>query len=303
MQQTHIVPYAEVWKADVERLCPRVWGQERRHYRYGGDMNWAGTKEPASYVALLGDQVLGFCSMWGNPFHPMALYFTVAVRPDWERRGIGGRLLEHVASRKPANLRLQTSLWDMSVSGRAFMRKYSFMEIRRTYETSLAVASAPGMQRCDAPHCEEGAAIIAYNRLGSRERQALALLSRQCYADTHTANPVGEIDVTRWAELIESDLMEEGSFAIMKKNAVIAYALMHRREAGAAELGWRGVSAEERGRTRHWMVELTGRQVRYAKQIGLDRLYAEIDTTDVWALPMLDFFPFEPVPAWVTYQR
>lgn len=43
-------------------------------------------------------------------------------------------------------------------------------------------------------------------------------------------------------------------------------------------------------------------QVRYAKQLGLERLYSEIDTTDVWALPMLDFFPFEPVPAWVTYQ-
>lgn len=304
MQQPHIVPYAEVWKADVERLCARIWGPERQQYRYGGylEVDAGGTKEPSSYVALLGDQVLGFCTMWRNLFHPMALYFTVAVRPGWERRGIGGRLLEHVAGLKPAHLRLQTSLWDMSVSGRAFLNKHGFLEIRRTYETSCAVASAAGMERCDDSIPRDGAAIIAYSRLDPGERQAMALLSRQCYAETHTVNPLGEIDVTRWSELIESDLMAEGSFAVMKNHNVIAYALMHRREAGAAELGWRGVCAGEREHTRRWIVDLTARQVRYAKQLGLERLYSEIDTTDVWALPMLDFFPFEPVPAWVTYQ-
>ncbi|WP_164776118.1 GNAT family N-acetyltransferase [Paenibacillus thiaminolyticus] len=98
MQQPHIVPYSEVWKADVERLCARIWGPERQQYRYGGsvELDAGGTKEPSSYVALLGDQVLGFCTMWRNLFHPMALYFTVAVRPGWERRGIGGRLPDHL---------------------------------------------------------------------------------------------------------------------------------------------------------------------------------------------------------------
>lgn len=57
-----------------------VWGSV--------ELDAGGTKEPSSYVALLGDQVLGFCTMWRNLFHPMALYFTVAVRPGWERRGI-----------------------------------------------------------------------------------------------------------------------------------------------------------------------------------------------------------------------
>ncbi|MFD3268649.1 GNAT family N-acetyltransferase [Paenibacillus dendritiformis] len=303
MQQPHIIPYAEVWKAGVERLCARIWGTERCQYRYGGYMEWGGTKEPASYVALLGDEVLGFCSIWRNEFHPMALYFTLAVQPSWERRGIGGRLLEQVACRKPAHLHLQTSLWDMSIAGRSFLSKQGFQEIRRTYETSFDVASAPGLDRWDDSLARDGAAMIPYNRLGADERQAMALLSRQCYANTHTVNPLGEIDVTRWGELIESDLMAEGSFAVMKNHEVIAYALMHPREAGAAELGWRGVCAGEREHTRRWIVELTKRQVRYAQQLGLERLYAEIDTTDVWALPMLYFFPFEPVPAWVTYQR
>ncbi|TDL56094.1 hypothetical protein E2R60_11295 [Paenibacillus dendritiformis] len=237
MRQLEIMPYAEDWRASVERLCARIWGPERSQYRYGG------------------------------------------------------------------HLHLQTSLWDMSIAGRSFLSKHGFQEIRRTYETSFDVASAAGLDRWDDSLARDGAAMIPYNRLDTDERQALALLSRQCYAETHTVNPVGEIGVTRWAELIESDVMAEGSFVVMKNHAVIAYALMHRRESGAAELGWRGVCAGEREHTRRWIVELTARQVRYAKELGLERLYAEIDTTDVWALPMLDFFPFEPVPAWVTYQR
>ncbi|CAH8243944.1 hypothetical protein WJ0W_001183 [Paenibacillus melissococcoides] len=187
--------------------------------------------------------------------------------------------------------------------GRSFLSKHGFLEIRRTYETSFAVTHAAGMEQCDDSLSREGAALIAYDRLDAGERQALALLSRQCYAETHTVNPLGQIDVSRWAELIESDVMAEGSFAVMKNHAVIAYARMHPREAGAAELGWRGVYGGERERSRHWITKLTKRQVRYAQQLALERLYAEIDTTDPWALPMLDFFPFEPVPASVTYQR
>ena len=78
-------------------------------------------------------------------FHPAKYAIRLAVHPDWQRRGIGRRLMDRVldlllgrgAQRIKANARED---WVRSI---AFLRRYGFVERARSFESRLQVA------RCD----------------------------------------------------------------------------------------------------------------------------------------------------------
>lgn len=94
-----------------------------------------------------GDGVVGYAWHHQIPwsFHPAKYGIRLAVHPDWQRRGIGRRLMDRAlhllmgrgAQRIKANARED---WVRSI---AFLQRYGFVERARSFESRLQVA------RCD----------------------------------------------------------------------------------------------------------------------------------------------------------
>ena len=249
-------------------------------------------------------EIVGVITAWRTHFHPYCTYFSVIVNPLYSHEQVEMKLLQHVRSFQGVLLPLQTSVWETDHRLRSFYEQAGFEEIRRTYSPSLKLHSL-SISNGDLTDIERAEHLTVRSLdevMNNAElKSQLIILVRDTYQKTHTANPVGIVDLDYWEELIfAEDILLEGSYMALNGCEIKSFALLHESsDATKLELGWRGIRDQSDMRI---LLMLTANQISYAKDSGYTYLDAEIDTTDPYALEILGCFPFAPSPALITYQ-
>jgi hypothetical protein len=136
------------------------------------------------------------------------------------------------------------------------------------------------------------------------QKTELVDLCKECYEYTHQDNPPNALS-KQWEGLVfAEDVFLNGSFYVVKDNRIVAFSLLHSSQCSdTLELGWRGVVPTEVQHEKVLINALSVAQLKYAISEGYQYLQAECDTTDKWSIYLMDHFPFEPAPTWITFQK
>jgi GNAT superfamily N-acetyltransferase len=296
-----IVLFEENDRKDIEIILRRIWGTNPPFYPYGIEQLEGGRILRSTYLAKANDEVIGFCSIWHNRFHPFTIYFTIQVHPYFQNQGVGTKLLNYIQGINNDRLPLQTSLWETSFTGNKFLLNLDFKVIRKTYEPKLYLSIINGMY--DETYSKDFTFINLSEINGVEERIEFIDLVKRSYEYTHSDNPPGEKSLEEWKRIIYMDTILEGSFIAKKNNKIVAFALLHENTSDSVDLGSRGVDTSLLEDEKQLIIALTQKQIDYASENKYLFMNAEIDTTDRWSSILLNYFPFETAPTWVTYQR
>lgn len=110
--------------------------------------------------------------------------------------------------------------------------------------------------------------------------------------------------IAKWRELIlADDVIAAGSYICIDEDEknILAYSFLHESdEEDSFDLGWCGASTTEQIQM---IPQLVLHQIKYVIEQNIQFLNGEFDTTDQYAMKVLERFPFEPVPIWITVQK
>ncbi|WP_433744434.1 hypothetical protein [Falsibacillus pallidus] len=262
-------------------------------------------KKPSNkmaYGAFVEEKLAAIFFSWTSRFHPYCLYFRIVVGPGPDKTMAAKRLLAWVQEHEKMERPLQTSLWETRHELIKAYEDMGFEEIRRTYMPTLKLGAAA------AP-----AALIRTNfkiktlkeiMLIDPLMNKLAFMVKANYENTHMANPVAQLETDDWKRLIlAEDTLLDGSYICLDEgeSEIIAYSFLHDSDEGDAyELGWCGASEKKFTNVIDYLVS---HQINYSRGKKVSLLIGEFDTTDETAMAVMEAFPFESVPAWITYQR
>ncbi|NEY99121.1 GNAT family N-acetyltransferase [Heyndrickxia shackletonii] len=259
-----------------------------------------------TYIAKNNEEVIAAITAWKTTFHPYCTYFSILLHPLYRKAGIEKLLLKYVEAFNSNAIPLQTSIWETFYSLKDFYDKNSFSEIRRTYIASLNISSLVNVEtQFIQKNCFPKTSIKSLRDILNNVdlKENLVPFVKKIYEITHEANPPGIHDLTKWEKLIfDEDTLLDGSYiAITDENKILGFALLHTGEnPNVLEFGWRGAAESI---DINLVILLTIYQTRYARKNGYKIIKGEIDTTDIYSLEMLKFFPFSPSPSLITYQK
>ncbi len=248
-------------------------------------------------------QINGLLISWHNSFHPYADYITLILDPEDRNDQAAGLLLDE-AIKRSAKSYLQVSIQQDGDPEPEFYKSRQFMEVRRTYTSTLDIQEA--IQAI--PPTEYTEHYKALSILNLRDWQQhdpdYSRLAQRVYDDyrrVHTINPPAPLDIRKWTELLQADdIIQEGSYIAYSphRDEIRGYALMHESEAeNCVELGW-----SDQGDTNGLRFSLVQQQLHHAWQQGYVCAEMEIDNTDPERMELLTLLPFHSSPALITYQ-
>lgn len=239
-----------------------------------------------TYEAYDNEKLVGLITAWNSEFHPYCTYFAMVTDAHMGYE-IESLLVNELLNFEEVKFPLQTSIWESSYRLKTFYEQSGFLEFRRTYTPSLRVSKVvlEGL----FPELElQSFYIKDLKSIGSQQELKFQLISlvKRNYEKTHITNPVADLSLEKWEELIfNEDTIEDGSYIVLKDNEIYAYSLLHYSDIpNRFEFGWRG--------TRHiedieLMLMLTAHQVNFAEKNGINSIEAEVDSTDEFSLEML----------------
>ncbi|MDV6038974.1 GNAT family acetyltransferase [Bacillus sp. SM-B1] len=258
-------------------------------------------KTKCAYVAYYKKDVVGIFFTWGSNFHPYCTYFRIYTHPFYAELHIEEFLLNEIQKRENFKLPLQTSIWETSAHLKDYYEQNNFMEIRRTYMPILDVQKILSIKA--TLHSNYRVQTLSTILSNNNFFEKLAHLVKTNYEDTHLANPVASFPLESWKErILADDTLLDGSFVLIdEENEMIAYSFLHTSEKdNTVELGWCGTYTTENVSL---LKLLVFKQAMYANKHGYGFIQGEFDSTSIYAMEILKFFPFNPCPTWITYQK
>ena len=233
-------------------------------------------------------------------FHPNCTYFRILANPFYNILDVEENLLTKALERKKETRPWQTSFWETASKLKVVYKNNGFEEIRRTYMPKLKVSNVSNDISCDKYIIKTLNEILPNETL----TEQLTLLVKRIYEETHAVNPVAEMPIAKWRELIlADDVITAGSYFCIDENEgnILAYSFLHDSdEKDAFDLGWCGALTTEHIQM---IPQLVNHQIKYAIEQKTQFLNGEFDTTDLYAMKVLESFPFEPAPSWITVQK
>lgn len=282
-------------KENGTELIVRLPADENEEKRSGCHARW---------VIEENGSLSGIALVHTRTFHPNSLYLDMrvvsAALSDHVEKALMQTVLDAAGDRP-----IQVSFRESDRLSASFYASFGFGEMRRTYMPQLFLRLSDE-KLCGSEHAAQ-AEILTFAELAVRDQEAdrLAELMRDCYIETHAANPPGDHPLSVWKRFAEADdVLPEGSFAAVEANAdgrqVTAFAVLHGEQGSEeAELGWLG-AREGREALMH---EVERRRMAYCRSAGFSRLSAEIDTTDHYQFPLLKRYGLDCPPPLLTYRR
>lgn len=290
--QMSIETYGKQYETELEPLLQRfdedLWNQFK-----------AGQLENI-FIAIRKNQLAGALVTWKSKYHPNCTYFRIITAPSFSAQATVERLFEKLEEMRTNAVPLVTSHWEKANAFTRFYLQKGFEIIRKTYMPTLNLANIKAhnfesnekYRLCTVADIHENDFIL----------KELLRLVKGNYEQSHEVNPVAKLSLNQWRDLTFSDnLIREGSFLFLMENRIIAYSFLHKStEENMLEIGW--VGALESGYKKE-LVSLVHRQLEYVREIGFKSISGEFDTTDEYAMTVLESFPFTPTPAWLTLKK
>lgn len=292
-----IKEYAKKYEEQLKALSCLSFGAE-------GLLNIAkNSKLKFAYSAFVKDKLVGVIFGWGSNFHPYCTYFRILSSPLYEMNDVEEKLLSQVEELGKDVFPLQTSIWETSINVKNIYERNGFKEIRRTYMPTLQAFDVTEEIHFsdEGNYITKTLADISSNNL---LMEKLALIVKRNYEETHKANPVVNAGLDEWKKLIlANDVVINGSYVCFDAggNDIVAYSFLHESDRESAyELGWCGCLDKQYKRL---IPQLTRHHIKYSIKNKVETIIGEFDTTDSYAMEVLNAFPFAPCPAWITYQK
>lgn len=258
-----------------------------------------------AYVAKVKAGMAGILVAWKSRFHPYSMYMKIISNPVYCAENVEERLLAMLERQSFQPRILQTSLWETSTFLRDVYEKDGFVEIRRTYMPKLQQLEAVVEPQKAVLDVKDGDLVsLSDLKMNPKMMNSFLRLVKKNYETSHLVNPVADLPLETWREMIFSDdVIEEMSFLYVEKASVevLAYSMLHfSEEENAVELGWCGIADSVYTSKLHSLIL---HQIQGCIARGILEIIGEFDTTDPIAMAVLKQFPFEPAPAWITLQK
>ncbi len=242
-----------------------------------------------------------------NMYHPQKFWVDVLVHPEFQRRGFGSRLYDHLmAGLAPSRpVMLWSNVRETFADSLRFAKRRGFAEIRRAWESRLDVASfnpAPFQARAEAAMNRMAVVTVAEEReRDPRCREKLYDMHVEVLADVPQpdAYTPQTIDQFQQRLLDNPAYVPGGHFLAKDDNRYIAESFVFRSEERPDVL-YQGLTATRREyRGRGIALALKLRVVAFAKQRGYREIRTWNDTLNAPMLHINETMGFVRQPAWV----
>jgi len=242
-----------------------------------------------------------------NMYHPQKFWIDVLVHPEFQRRGFGSRLYDHVMSALAPSrpVMLWSNARETFEESLRFAAQRGFAEIRRAWESRLDVASfdpAPFQTRADAAVNWMAVVTVADERERDPQwREKLYDMHVEVSADV----PRPDVYTPQTIDQFQQRLLDnpayvpDGHFLAKDDDRYIAESFVFRSDERPDVL-YQGLTATRREyRGRGIALALKLRVLAFAKQRGYREIRTWNDTLNAAILHINANMGFVRQPAWV----
>ncbi len=248
----------------------------------------------------LGNKIVGISTYWKNGFHPYSLSFAAYLSPNFSASELERVYLQIVAdlTKKAQQENCQALItydYAPQLLFNFLAQDDGFNLIRKTVEPKMSLQSAiEGL----APLKKSNLKVITLRQLqhDSEMREKIAQISFRDYQRNHLANPVAEIPLAEWDNMVFADQLEDAPLALVSMNQIEAYCFSFEDNPKELTLGWMGAGDLSR------LMELQQILLLWANR-NFQVLSGEFDSTDQLSMKTYQQYAFELCPVYETYLK
>ena len=248
----------------------------------------------------LGNKIVGISTYWKNGFHPYSLSFAAYLSPNFSAAELERVYLQIVAdlTKKAQQENCQALItydYAPQLLFNFLAQDDGFNLIRKTVEPKMSLQSAiEGL----APLKKSNLKVITLRQLqhDSEMRKKIAQISFRDYQRNHLANPVAEIPLAEWDNMVFADQLEDAPLALVSMNQIEAYCFSFEDNPKELTLGWMGAGDLSR------LMELQQILLLWANK-NFQVLSGEFDSTDQLSMKTYQQYAFELCPVYETYLK
>lgn len=250
---------------------------------------------------FLAGKAIGISTYWVNDFHPTALNFAAYLSPKVtlaEQNQFFYQMIrdiEQVACKKQKKA-LITYDYAPQLVFNTLAKDNGFHLIRTTVMPKMPLTSA--LDQTKAIKIASDFELLSLTALKKCPEQ-LAELTQQSYIDykeNHWANPVADLSLEKWQDVIYADQLLDAPLALKVKDKLAAYCFTFEDHPHELTWGWMGATNPEQ------LDFLQQRQLSWAQE-KYQTLTGEFDSTDKLATRTYRNYAFELCPVYETYLK
>lgn len=250
---------------------------------------------------FLAGKKIGTSTYWINDFHPTALNFAAYLSPKItlaEQNQFFNQMITDIeqVARKKQKKALITYDYAPQLVFNTLATDNGFHLIRTTVMPKMSLAKA--LEQTKAIKIASDFELLSLTALKKCPEQ-LTELAQQSYIDyqeNHRANPVADLSLEEWQEVIYADQLLDAPLALRVKNQLAAYCFTFEDHPHELTWGWMGAVKPE-------LLEfLQQRQLSWAQE-KYQTLTGEFDSTDKLATRTYRNYAFELCPVYETYLK
>lgn len=248
----------------------------------------------------LGNKIVGISTYWKNGFHPYSLSFAAYLSPNFSAAELERVYLQIVAdlTKKAQQENCQALItydYAPQLLFNFLAQDDGFNLIRKTVEPKMSLQSAmEGLTPIKKSNLK--AITLRQLQYDSDMREKIAQISFRDYQRNHLANPVAEIPLTEWDNMVFADQLEDAPLALVSMNQIEAYCFSFEDNRKELTLGWMGAGDLSR------LMELQQILLLWANK-NFQVLSGEFDSTDQLSMKTYQQYAFELCPVYETYLK
>jgi len=173
-----------------------------------------------------------------------------------------------------------------------FIKTNDFSEFRKTYEPEVGIQKM--ITRFSNNNFEE-----KHTNKNLSMTDGLQELSKQVYQSTHEINPLKNMDLSEWKDLITDDLDIEHSIVICdQQDDIVAYLMMYENEDAYKDAGYCYFKDQE---AKNSLSSEFHNVLLKLEETRITHLNLEVDSTDTYSYELFRDFIEDETPSLVSY--
>ena len=246
----------------------------------------------------LGNKIVGISTYWKNGFHPYSLSFAAYLSPNFSAAELVYLQIVADLTKKAQQENCQALItydYAPQLLFNFLAQDDGFNLIRKTVEPKMSLQSAmEGLTPIKKSNLK--AITLRQLQYDSDMREKIAQISFRDYQRNHLANPVAEIPLTEWDNMVFADQLEDAPLALVSMNQIEAYCFSFEDNPKELTLGWMGAGDLSR------LMELQQILLLWANK-NFQVLSGEFDSTDQLSMKTYQQYAFELCPVYETYLK